>query len=798
MSDERAVEFGLFSQAGQMQPQTELAGYYEPAQIADLTRQGRLLVVADGGGGAATGETAGRYAVQKILHDFYHSREPDLEKRLLEVIRQTNTAIFERNRRFPERRPIATTVLAGLINHNKLLVASVGDGRAYVIWDQDIEHLSSDSSSSPQRQAREAEASALDPSPEENKPRETVAGEQTPPLSEPVEDEPGKTSAEEAKSRLLAEKETPSTQPSNPPTPESKDQASNLRAEGPLGATFQPPTPSCTLGLTEQVKIDLFSRRLFAGDMVVLCSGGLTGYVTESEIAQTVTQNSPDLASRRLIDTAAKRGCRDTVAVSMARVLAKPLTQAAPARQTLPLAPDWDTLTRSNTRPLPPITARPPVASQTPPQRRWPLYTAAVIALLLFSLIGFWAGGYWLASQSAPTEPASSAENASLAVTETPALPQEAVAGAANGQTSPVATALRVTSNAQAPVLTPTVTLVAASNSPLPTPAEATSVQAGDIITPTPVRPQPTPLPTIALPAGCENKGRFAGDVTVKDGTEFAPGEPFEKVWSVSNYGTCPWGGGYIVRFTEGDLMSAPEQVPIVEVVEPETTGVITIPMVAPDLPGTYRGSWQMVGLDNEPFGPDLYLEIKVVPGIVRVDEANVTTLYDFVANATQARWSAGDVTYQVIEAPIDRNLVIPDPEGIVVVGPAELRGDTTSPGNVLMTHPHLELGLIEGAYQVDTPLQPTDAIIGSLGLPKAAAINDDGVTFELSFKPSNGPDQLLFSKLVKYEDTPVSVRQALSTIQPGQTGTFTLRVKGGNSLSYDWATWIELRLVRP
>jgi hypothetical protein len=82
--------------------------------------------------------------------------------------------------------------------------------------------------------------------------------------------------------------------------------------------------------------------------------------------------------------------------------------------------------------------------------------------------------------------------------------------------------------------------------------------------------------------------------------------------------------------------------------------------------------------------------------------------------------------------------------------------------------------------------------------LPKAAAINDDGVTFEVSFKPAEGPDQLLFSKSVKYEDSPVVVRQALTTVQPGQTGVFILRVKGGDSLSYDWATWIDLRLVRP
>lgn len=790
MSDERAVEFGHFSQAGQMQPQTELAGYYEPAQISDLTRQGRLLVVADGAGGAAASETAGRYAVQKILHDFYHSRELDLEKRLLEVIRQTNTAVFERNRRFPDRRPIATTVLAALIHNNKLLVASVGDGRAYVVWDQDIEYLTSDGSSSPERQAREAEAAALDASPGDNdKSAESSVEEQKPVSSDPAEGEAlARTSAEEAKSRLLAEKEPPSSLSSTTP---SSAQPSN-------SPTFPTSPFPCSLGLTEQVKIDLFSRRLFAGDMVVLCGGGLTGYVTEKEIAETVTQNPPDLASRRLIDMAAKRGCRDTLAVSMGRVLAKPLTQAAPARQTLPLAPDWDTLTKSSTRPLPAITARPPLPSQSPPQqRRWPIYAAVVIALLLFSLVGFWAGGYWLAPSSTPVESASSSGNATLDSDKEPALTQEAVASAANGQTLPVATAQRA-SAAQAPVLTPTGTLVVENNSPLPTPTEATSVQAGDVITPTPVRSQPTPLPTIALPAGCENKGRFAGDVTVKDGTEFAPGEPFEKVWSVSNYGTCSWGGGYMVHFAEGDLMGALEQVPIVDVVGPEATGLITIPMVAPDLPGTYRGSWQMIGLDGEPFGPDLYLEIKVVPGILKIDEANVTTLYDFVAEASQAHWSAGDVTYQVVAAPIDRNLVIPDPQGIVVVGPAELRGDTTSPGNVLMTHPHLELGLIEGTYQVDTPLQPTDAVIGSLGLPKAAAINDDGVTFELSFKPSNGPDQLLFSKSVKYEDSPVPVRQVLSTLQPGQTGTFTLRVKGGNSLSYDWATWIELRLVRP
>jgi len=37
-----------------------------------------------------------------------------------------------------------------------------------------------------------------------------------------------------------------------------------------------------------------------------------------------------------------------------------------------------------------------------------------------------------------------------------------------------------------------------------------------------------------------------------------------------------------------------------------------------------------------------------------------------------------------------------------------------------------------------------------------------------------------------------------LAGVQSGQTGTFTLRVLGGNSLSRDWAVWIKAQLVRP
>ncbi len=773
MSDENAVEFGRFSQPGQTQP-AELVGYYEPTQVADLTRQGRLLVVADGVGGAASGVVAGRYAIQKLLHDFYHSREPDMEKRLRGVIQQVNQAIFERNRRFPDRRPIATTLLAALIHEQKLLVARVGDGRAYVVWDRDIEHLTGSNPSTkpvtPDKSPANGKSETAEP-PVSGGPPEPAIPSVGPPAANNLADETKPTLPAAA---LVLEAASPSPAPTTVTQP--MEPVSNPSSRPRVFA----PSPCRTLGQVEQVEIDLFSRRLFPGDAVVLCSGGLTGYITEAEIAQLVSQNPSDQASRRLAELAAKHGSPDALAVGVTRMLNKPLTQAAPARQPLPLPPDWDSLTKPISRPVLPVPVNAPPAAA--PRRRWPVYLGLVAVIILFSLVGFIAAAYYF-------------NNPAVEPVALPTAANTPVLSAVSPVMSP--TPNQATAIIQ-PVLAPTQ-VVENNSSPLPTPTGAATAQAGDVVAPPPTRrPPPPPVPTIALPAGCTNKARFAGDVTVKDGTEFAPGESFDKVWSLANYGTCPWGGGYVVRFVKGDDMGVTESAPVAAL-EPQATGPISVSLVAPALPGTYRSTWQLVGQDNQPFGPELYVEIKVGAGAAPVDDSTATTLYDFVVNAAQAKWTAGDVTYTIVNTPIDRNLVIPDPQGLVALGRAELRGDITSPGNVLLTHPHLELGYIEGVYPVSAPFQPTDAIVGSLALPKPAAINDDGVTFELVFKPASGePDRLLFSKLVKYEESPILVRQTLDSLPAGQSGAFILRVKGGDSLSYDWATWLDLRLVRP
>jgi PPM family protein phosphatase len=74
------------------------------------------------------------------------------------------------------------------------------------------------------------------------------------------------------------------------------------------------------LGPEPQIKIDLTSQQLRRGDVLVLCSDGLSGQVKTDEIARVVT-DEPDLmaACKRLIDRANDAGGPDNITVIAAR-----------------------------------------------------------------------------------------------------------------------------------------------------------------------------------------------------------------------------------------------------------------------------------------------------------------------------------------------------------------------------------------------------------------------------------------------------------------------------------------------
>ena len=76
-----------------------------------------------------------------------------------------------------------------------------------------------------------------------------------------------------------------------------------------------------SLGARQAVQVDLFPPlQLAPGDVVLLCSDGLTDMLDDAKVARLVGNSSPKRAAQRLIAAANKRGGFDNISVTIARV----------------------------------------------------------------------------------------------------------------------------------------------------------------------------------------------------------------------------------------------------------------------------------------------------------------------------------------------------------------------------------------------------------------------------------------------------------------------------------------------
>ncbi len=72
-----------------------------------------------------------------------------------------------------------------------------------------------------------------------------------------------------------------------------------------------------SLGPTREPQIDVFSVEAEVGDMLLLCSDGLTRHVADAEIEEIVGSFDAEEASRTLIDLANQRGGSDNISVAL-------------------------------------------------------------------------------------------------------------------------------------------------------------------------------------------------------------------------------------------------------------------------------------------------------------------------------------------------------------------------------------------------------------------------------------------------------------------------------------------------
>ncbi len=124
--------------------------------------------------------------------------------------------------------------------------------------------------------------------------------------------------------------------------------------------------------------------------------------------------------------------------------------------------------------------------------------------------------------------------------------------------------------------------------------------------------PTPTsqPIPTV-VEEGCEPSARFVEDVTVPDDSLYNSGVKFAKTWRLRNDGECTWPAGTGWVFIGGDLLGAQSPAEI-ELAEPDRIIDVSVDMVAPAAPGTYKSYWRLQAPDDEFFGDQAYVRITV------------------------------------------------------------------------------------------------------------------------------------------------------------------------------------------
>ena len=99
------------------------------------------------------------------------------------------------------------------------------------------------------------------------------------------------------------------------------------------------------------------------------------------------------------------------------------------------------------------------------------------------------------------------------------------------------------------------------------------------------------------------DKATFLGDITIPDGTEFKPGETFQKTWRLMNNGASTWTKSFSLHFVSGERMGVEEDVPLNAEVPPGGVLDVTVEFTAPEEEGEYTGYWRLKDEFSNDFG---------------------------------------------------------------------------------------------------------------------------------------------------------------------------------------------------
>jgi protein phosphatase len=230
-------------------------GIQEAVRVVTVGKNGNILAVCDGMGGAAAGEVASQLAVDIIYEKMTEDISADaqltrneLARRLVRAVEAAGLRIFEAAKNDRTRRGMGTTVTAAALVDDHLFLAQVGDSRGYILREGTLVQVTRDQSL----------------------------------VNQLIE--AGQLTEEEAETF----------------------EHNNIILQA--------------LGTAETVQVDLTYAELKRGDILMLCSDGLSGMVRNDEIREVLKATpEPFDSCKTLIERANLAGGHDNVTVIVAQ-----------------------------------------------------------------------------------------------------------------------------------------------------------------------------------------------------------------------------------------------------------------------------------------------------------------------------------------------------------------------------------------------------------------------------------------------------------------------------------------------
>ncbi|NPV55547.1 MAG: hypothetical protein HPY76_02580 [Anaerolineae bacterium] len=365
----------------------------------------------------------------------------------------------------------------------------------------------------------------------------------------------------------------------------------------------------------------------------------------------------------------------------------------------------------------------------------------------------------------------------------------------------------QMTQNAITTMIAELTQAALASATPLPSETSLPTETPPPTMTPTPgntatllASSTSTLVPTIQVtvvntatkvPTPC-NQVQFVADVTVPDGTTFAPNAAFTKSWRLKNAGTCAWTTDYALVYVSGAKMNAPDVIGMGTVVNPGQTVDLSVSLTAPSETGSYRGNWQLRSSTGVLFGWGIHadkafwVDIKVVKGsptLIPGDE------FDLVANYCSAEWRS---TAGTLACPSGgQNFT----NGSITYASApKLEGGYQDDEPALITIPSNGAGgFIQGTYP-EISIQSGDTFSALVGcLDGSPACN---IMFQLNYSADGGPVQNLGSWTEVSEGKYTHINVNLSSLA-GKDVALMLVVQNNGASTEDRAFWLSPRINR-